>query len=283
MPHSATHHNLMMEEAITMKKLMFTLVLLAFTAGACYAEGLNISKPSDFVNYKIGTQRGTIAEGIAKNMLGDKAKDQLTTYEKATDVIQSLKVGKIQGAIMDEAPANQFVKNDPEVLTILPEALTVEQYAIGFKQGNKELVDAVNKALAEIKADGSLEAIMLKYKEDPTTAKPEDIDLNKGADGGKLYVGTESGFPPYDIKVGDGYTGIDIEMCALIAKKLGKELVIIAYPFDSLFMAVNSGKVDMICAGITVNEERKMFTDFSDPYEDAKQVAVVLTKDYKAE
>ena len=172
-----------------MKKLAAMLIILALSAGVCFADGLNISKPDEFVNLKIGTQRGTIAEGIAKNMLGDKAKDQLTTYEKATDVIQALKVGKIQGAIMDEAPANQFVKNDPEVLKILPDALTVEQYAIGFKQGNKELLDAVNKALAEIKADGSLEAIMLKYKEDPTAAKPEDIDLHKGAEGGKLYVG----------------------------------------------------------------------------------------------
>lgn len=266
-----------------MKKFAVILMMLALTAGVCFAEGLGISKPSEFVNYKVGTQRGTIAEGIAKNMLGEKAKEQLTTYEKATDVVQALKVGKIQCAIMDEAPAKQFVKNDPEVLTILPEALTVEQYAIGFKQGNKDLLDAVNKALAEIKADGSLDAIMLKYKEDPTAAKPEDIDLHKGAEGGKLYVGTESGFPPYDIKVGDGYTGIDIEMCALIAGKLNKELVIIAYPFDSLFMAVNSGKVDMICAGITVNEERKMFTDFSEPYENASQVGLILTNDYKAE
>ncbi|MBQ6972165.1 MAG: transporter substrate-binding domain-containing protein [Synergistaceae bacterium] len=266
-----------------MKKVLAAFAVMMMLAGCAFADGLNISKPGDFVNFKIGTQRGTIAEGLARKMLGDKAKDQLTTYEKATDVIQALKVGKIQGAIMDEAPATQFVKNDPDTLTILPEALTVEQYAIGFKQGNKELLDAVNKALAEIKADGSLQAIMLKYKEDPTAAKPEDIDLHVGAAGGKLYVGTESGFPPYDIKVGDGYTGIDIEMCALIAGKLNRELVIIAYPFDSLFMAVNSGKVDMICAGITVNEERKMFTDFSEPYEDAKQVAVVLTKDYKAE
>ena len=172
-----------------MKKLAAVLAVLALTAGAAFADGLNISKPDQFVNIKIGTQRGTIAEGIAKKMLGDKAKDQLTTYEKATDVIQALKVGKIQGAIMDEAPATQFVKNDPDTLTILPEALTVEQYAIGFKQGNKELLDAVNKALAEIKADGSLQAIMLKYKEDPTAAKPEDIDLHVGAKGGKLYLG----------------------------------------------------------------------------------------------
>ena len=261
--------------------LALSMTLVSFVAFA--AEPGKFTTPDDLKLVKIGTQRGTIAEGIAKDMLGDKASEQLTTYEKATDVIAALKLGKVQGTIMDEAPAIQFVKQDPENLTILPEALTTEEYAIGFKQSNTELCDQVNKALAEIKADGTLEAIMLKYKEDPTAPKPEDIDLNIGAAGGKLYLGTESGFTPYDIKVGDGYTGIDIEMCAAIAKKLGKELAIVAYPFDSLFMAVNSGKVDMICAGITVNEERKMFTDFSEPYEDAKQVAIVLTKDYKAE
>ena len=263
-----------------MKKFAALLAVLSILvcAGASFA----VSVPDDLKALKIGTQRGTIAEGIARKMLGDNAKDQLTTYEKATDVIAALKLGKIQGVIIDEAPALQFYKQDPEVLTILPDALTTEEYAIGFKKGNTALLEQVNKALAEIKAEGLLEKIMLKYKEDPTAAKPEDIDLNVGAKGGKLYVGTESGFPPYDNKVGDGYTGIDIEMCAAIAKKLNKELVIIAYPFDSLFMAVNGGKVDMICAGITVNEERKMFTDFSDPYENARQVAVVLTKDYEA-
>ncbi|MBQ9564263.1 MAG: transporter substrate-binding domain-containing protein [Synergistaceae bacterium] len=268
-----------------MKKLTaiaLTLVM-ALTAGAAFcAPAGKFTTPEDLKAVKVGTQRGTIAEGIAKEMLGDKAAEQLTTYEKATDVIAALKLGKVQGTIMDEAPAVQFKKQDPDHLTILPDALTTEEYAIGFKQGNTELREQVNKALAEIKADGTLEAIMLKYKEDPTAPKPEDIDLNVGAKGGKLYLGTESGFPPYDIKVGDGYTGIDIEMCAAIAKKLDKELAIIAYPFDSLFMAVNSGKVDMICAGITVNEERKLFTDFSDPYENARQVAVVMTKDYVA-
>lgn len=262
--------------------LFAVLAIIAAMAGVCFAEDVKFSVPDDLKAVKIGTQRGTIAEGIARKMLGDKAGEQLTTYEKATDVIAALKLGKIQGAIMDEAPAIQFYKNAPDMLTILPDALTTEEYAIGFKKGNAMLRYAVNGALAEIKAEGTLEAIMLKYKEDPTAPKPEDINFNKGAKGGKLYVGTETGFPPYDIKVGDGFTGIDIEMCAAIAQKLDKELVIIAYPFDSLFMAVNGGKVDMICAGITVNEERKMFTDFSDPYENARQVAVVMTKDYQA-
>ena len=245
-----------------MKKFAkFVLALAAVStllaAGSGFAaEGLKFTVPDDLKAARVGTQRGTIAEGIARDMLGDKAGEQLTTYEKATDVIAALKLGKVQAAIMDEAPAVQFYKQAPEVLTILPDAMTTEEYAIGFKQGNAELREQVNKALSEITADGTLEAIMLKYKEDPTAPKPEDIDLHKGAQGGKLYLGTETGFPPYDIKMGNGFTGIDIEMCAAIAGKLDKELVIIAYPFDSLFMAVNGGKVDMICAGITVNEER---------------------------
>ena len=51
-----------------MKKLAAMLIILALSAGVCFADGLNISKPDEFVNLKIGTQRGTIAEGIAKNM-----------------------------------------------------------------------------------------------------------------------------------------------------------------------------------------------------------------------
>ena len=112
--------------------------------------------------------------------------------------------------------------------------------------------------------------------------KPEDIDLNKGASGGKLYVGTEAGFAPYELRVGSGFIGIDIEMCAAIAKKLGRELVIENMNFDALPMAVSTNKVDMICAGITVTDERKENMDFSENYVvGAKQVAVVRADDYE--
>ena len=108
-------------------------------------------------------------------------------------------------------------------------------------------------------------AIMEKYNGD-AAVKPEDIDLNKGAEGGKLIMGTEAGFAPYELKVGNGYVGIDIEMAAGIAKRLSRELVVENMNFDALPMAVASGKVDMICAGITVTEDRRKNMDFSDNY-----------------
>ena len=85
-----------------------------------------------------------------------------------------------------------------------------------------------------------------------------------------------------ELKVGDSYIGVDIEMCAAIAKKLNMSLVIENMNFDALPMAVNSGKVDMICAGFTVTEDRKKNMDFSENYVvNAKHVALVRADDYE--
>ena len=70
-------------------------------------------------------------------------------------------------------------------------------------------------------------------------------------------------------------------MCALIAKKLDRELVIENMNFDALPMAVSTNKVDMICAGMTVTEERKENMDFSENYVNAKQIALVRADDYE--
>lgn len=140
----------------------------------------------------------------------------------------------------------------------------------------------IDAALDEMKADGSLQSIIDKYNSD-VEVKPEDIDLNTGAAGGTLIMGTEAGFAPYELKVGDGYIGIDVEMAAAIAKKMDMELVIENMNFDSLPSAVNSGKVDMIVAGLTVTPEREENMTFSVAYvEDARQVALVMSDDYAA-
>lgn len=268
-----------------MKKFMLGFALAMLVCSAAFAaEGMKFSVPADLFadGILLGAQRATIAEGIIKEKLGDKAKDYLTVYEKATDVIAALKLGKIQACVMDGGPAEQFYKDTPDILTILPEPMTTEQYAIAFKKGNSELREKVNAALAEIKAEGTLAAIFEKYEGDYSTFKAADIDLNKGGKNGELHMAMEVGFPPYDIKVADGCIGIDTEMCAAIARKLDMELVITVMNFDALPAAVNTGKVDMICAGITVTEDRKQNMDFSDPYVDARQVAVVLTQNYLA-
>ncbi len=273
-----------------MKKLLaVTLIIssLLIIASSSFAdESPKLRSIDQLKNERLAAQRGTVGQFIAEDMLGDNKGRLLTTYEKYVDAIAALRQGKVRAVVMDEMPAKRFL-NDVEGLAIMDKALSEENYAIGFRKGNKELVEAVNKALAEIKADGTLNAIFEKYygtflAGDSSTIKPEDIDFNKGAKGGKLVVGTEAGFAPYELRVGSGYIGIDVEMCAAIAKKLDRELVIENMNFDALPMAVSTNKVDMICAGITVTDERKENMDFSENYVvGAKQVAVVRADDYE--
>ena len=271
------------------KLLAVTLIissLLIISSSSFADESPKLRSIDQLKTERLAAQRGTVGQFIAEDMLGDQKGRLLTTYEKYVDAIAALRQGKVRAVVMDEMPARRFL-NDVEGLAIMEQSLSEENYAIGFRKGNSDLVEAVNKALAEIKADGTLNAIFEKYygtflAGDSSSIKPEDIDFNKGAKGGKLVVGTEAGFAPYELRVGSGYIGIDVEMCAAIAKKLDRELVIENMNFDALPMAVSTNKVDMICAGITVTEERKENMDFSENYVvGAKQVAVVRADDYE--
>ena len=252
----------------------------ASAVGACPVEKeLTFATPADLRLAKLGVQRGTSAEGLARALLGDRAKDRLTVCDRGEEVAEALKLGKVQAAVMDEASAMQFVKASSGDLSILPGLLSAERYAIGFRKGNQALLEKVNGALAELKAEGTLEAIVQKYREDPDSTRPEDIDLNGGAAaGGKLTVGMGPDFSPYDMTKEGGFTGIDVEVCAAVARKLGMELSVVACPLDALFSALEEGRVDMICSGIAVTEERKRLVDFSEPYEISRQVGLVRTK-----
>ena len=73
-----------------------------------------------------------------------------------------------------------------------------------------------------------------------------------------------------------GFYGIDIELSAAIAKKLDMELIVADYRFEDLADALLEGKIDMICSAVSVNEERKEFLDFSEPYDSDQQFIVVL-------
>ena len=270
-------------------KKFFAVLTLVFVVALCacaFADEPKLKTVDDLKNQKLAAQRGTVGQFIAEDLLGDNKSLLLTTYEKYVDAVASLRQGKIRAIIMDEMPARRFL-NSVEGLAVMEEPLSEENYAIGFRKGNSELVEAVNKALAELKADGTLDKIFDKYYTtfltgDSSSINPEDIDFNKGAKGGSLVVGTEAGFAPYELKVGSGFIGIDVEMCAAIAKKLDKELIIENMNFDALPMAVSTNKVDMICAGITVTDERKENMDFSENYVvGAKQVALVRADDYE--
>lgn len=98
-------------------------------------------------------------------------------------------------------------------------------------------------------------------------------------DGGEaretLVMATNAEFPPYEFYEGQEIVGIDAEIAAAIAEKLGYDFRIEDTAFDSIIPAVTSGKADFGMAGMTVTEDRLQSVDFSDTYATGVQVIIV--------
>ena len=90
-----------------------------------------------------------------------------------------------------------------------------------------------------------------------------------------LTMATNAEFPPYEFYEGDEVIGIDAEIAAVIAEKLGMELEIVDTAFDSIIPAIVAGKYDMGMAGMTVTDERLEEVNFSDSYATGVQVVIV--------
>ena len=93
---------------------------------------------------------------------------------------------------------------------------------------------------------------------------------------GVLTMSTNAAFPPYEMTADDGsFEGIDIEVAGAIAEKLGLELQVDDMDFDAALLAAQTGKSDMVMAGVTVTEDRQTVMDFSDTYANGIQVVIV--------
>ena len=100
--------------------------------------------------------------------------------------------------------------------------------------------------------------------------------LTKIKESGKLVVGTEAQYAPYEFKDADAnFVGCDIWLAQQIADELGVKLEIVDMSFDGIIPAVTSGQVDIGIAAFTATPERAEVIDFSSSYETATQFLVV--------
>ena len=121
-------------------------------------EGSDIASPDDLAGKKIGTQRGTTGYIYCSDDFGD---ENVVAYDNGLTAVQALNNGQVDAVVIDNAPAKEYVAANPG-LTILDTSYAEEDYAIGMAKGSS-LEAAVNAALEELKADGTLQSIVDKY------------------------------------------------------------------------------------------------------------------------
>ena len=122
-------------------------------------EDSDIASVDDLAGKKIGTQRGTTGYLYCSDDFGD---ENVVAYDNGLTAVQMLNNGQVDCVVIDNAPAKEFIAANPG-LKLLGTAYVEESYAIGVGKGNTELKDAINTALEDLKADGTLQAIVGKY------------------------------------------------------------------------------------------------------------------------
>ncbi len=155
--------------------------------------------------------------------------------------------------------------------------LSDEEYAFGVDKNQPELLAATNTFIAKILKDGTFDNICNNYFGDGTPVGVTSAELDAEKD--QLVVATNAEFAPFEYVENDLYYGIDMEIAALLAKELEKELVIVNMDFDSVCLNVGEGKCDIAMAGLTVSEKRKEVVTFTDSYYAASQQIIVKADD----
>lgn len=122
-------------------------------------EDSAVAGAGDLTGKKIGVQLMTTGDIYASDEFGSENVEQ---YNKGADAVMALLNGKVDAVIIDNEPAKAFVAAN-KGLKIVEESYAVEDYAACISKNNEALLADVNKALAEIKADGTLDAIVEKY------------------------------------------------------------------------------------------------------------------------
>ncbi len=113
---------------------------------------------------KIGVQQDTTGDIYSSSEAVEWGfgEDNVIRYKTGADAVQALITGKVTAVIIDNEPAKSYVAAN-EGLKILEGEYTVEDYAICVAKENTELLNAINNALAELEADGTIDAIIAEY------------------------------------------------------------------------------------------------------------------------
>lgn len=127
------------------------------------APGSDITSSADLAGKVVGLQKGSSAvAALDKTEVRAQIKE-VVEYTDNVLALTDLKVGRTDAVVVDEVVGRYYVAKAADDYVVLEESLAPEEYGIGFDKGNTELCEKVNKALKEMKEDGTTAKISEKW------------------------------------------------------------------------------------------------------------------------
>ena len=252
------------------KRLLFCLLtILVLTICAAKAESVITSAEQlNSPGIKIGVSQGATAEPIVRKCLPQADIDYYTdNFIGYISVAQ----GKIDAYVYDHTQMQLAIDNGQTGVHLLEETLgDPVQIVVGISpaSGIPDLENQVNRFIAEIRADGTLDDMFRRWvleKNDkmPDIPVPDQSDI-------RLTVGTTATVPPYSYYEGTALNGYDIELAHRFAAWLGAELSFQVYDFAGIIPAAITGKVDVIMSNLQYLPDIADHFIFSEPLYEEK-------------
>ena len=129
------------------------------------AEGSGIASLADLAGKTVGVQAASAALELLQGDQADLAGtfSGLQEFADYNSAFVELQAGSVDAVAMDIGVANYQLKTRGEGYKILDEVLNSEQYGVGFKKGNTELCEIVDKDLTKLAEDGTVAKLAEKY------------------------------------------------------------------------------------------------------------------------
>ena len=130
-----------------------------------------VAKFDDLKKLKVGVQTGTTGDEAVSKLQG-KTSANIKRFESTPLALKELEAGGVDAVVADNGVVIHYVNNNAgsKFKTVADASFTPEQYGLPVKKGNTELLDKLNKGLADIKADGSYDKIYAQYFGAPAAA-----------------------------------------------------------------------------------------------------------------
>lgn len=260
-----------------------------------------IQSLDDLDGATIGVQSGTTGETYARENAPEGA--TVKDYEDEAAIFAALDANEVQAVIQD-LPVNGYQAQESDAYEVVETYATGEEYGFATTPENEALIDAVNGALADIRADGTYDELFDRWipaewydagevddeseagAEDDAGAEDEGDEEESDAEefslvtSGTLTICTDAPYEPFEFEDEDGeWTGFDMDLMREIANRLGLEMAVSVQPFEGIWLAPAAGNCDIVASAMTITEERSENALFSDGYFEADQSLLIRAED----
>jgi polar amino acid transport system substrate-binding protein len=206
--------------------------------------------------------------------------------------VQALIAGDVDAVIIDEVAGQGYLGENADQLKLVGPSISSDQLGFAYPKGS-DLVEPINAALNELKANGFLEAVNLQYFGPDFDVTYDDLfpeEEGEGAElpdleGREISIAVENAYLPFNYidpdtgePAGWDYVVWD-EICAL----LNCTPVYIESGWEGMIQAVADGQFDAAADGITITDDRAEIVDFSIGYINIEQRLLVRADEDRIE